>query len=163
MFNAILRRNAPRGLKSLSREAGKAVINGTSAGDFSHRVGFNEITGVTTGADTIAGDVGNDTVFGDAGADSIRGDEGNDTLVGGQDLDRLFGGVGNDVFRIRAVSDVSGLAARAGGFPMSGRGEDSGASCVKSRTLLCGVTVGRRGAWWALAPTGVSRSGRFVK
>ena len=99
-----------------------AVINGTTASDFVHRAGdgwfvggANEVTGVTTGADTIAGNVGNDTIFGDAGADSIRGDDGNDILAGGQGADQLFGGVGNDVFRILSVSDVSGLAETISG------------------------------------------------
>ena len=54
-----------------------AVVNGTAAADFIHRLGdgfgtggLNEVTGVTT-ADQISGDVGNEVIFGDAGDDTI--------------------------------------------------------------------------------------------
>jgi Ca2+-binding RTX toxin-like protein len=99
-----------------------AVVTGTSVADFIHRVGdglvfggFNEMTGVTTGGDSITGGLGNDLIFADGGNDTVTGDDGNDTLVGGQGTDRLFGGVGADVFRIQAASDISGLAETING------------------------------------------------
>ena len=100
-----------------------AVVVGTSGSDVIHRLGdgiglpggFNEITGVTIGADNITGDVGADSIYGDAGADTIDAGDGFDTLIGGQGADRLIGGVGNDVFRLQQVSDISGLAETVNG------------------------------------------------
>ncbi|WP_395679158.1 beta strand repeat-containing protein [Inquilinus sp.] len=93
-----------------------ANVTGTSVGDFIHRAGDgrpgsgHEVTGVTTGADTISGAEGNDLVFGDDGNDSISGGSGDDILYGGQGADSLSGGVGSDVFRFEAASEINGLA-----------------------------------------------------
>ncbi|MGE0259888.1 MAG: beta strand repeat-containing protein, partial [Alphaproteobacteria bacterium] len=72
-----------------------ATVNGTAGKDFIHRLGdgrivpagYNEITGVTTGNDTINGFAGDDIIFGDSG---------NDVLNGGPGADQLDGGAGND-------------------------------------------------------------------
>src|SRR4051794_23398880 len=72
-----------------------ATVNGTAGKDFIHRagdglvppVGYNDVTGVTTGNDTINGLAGDDILF---------GDDGNDFLNGGLGADALNGGPGND-------------------------------------------------------------------
>ena len=48
------------------------------------------------GADSLRGDVGNDSLLGGSGADSLYGQDGNDYLVGGSGADLLMGGAGND-------------------------------------------------------------------
>lgn len=71
----------------------------------------------TTGADTLAGSIfddtiyllagndfydalgGNDTVYGDDGDDTINGDDGDDVIDGGDGADTLNGGNGNDTLR----------------------------------------------------------------
>ena len=72
-----------------------ANVSGTSGNDFIHRtgdgrivpVGFNEVTEVTTGNDTINGLASDDILFGDSG---------NDFLNGGLGADQLDGGAGDD-------------------------------------------------------------------
>src|SRR5687768_1411780 len=67
-----------------------ATINGTSGKDFIHRAGdsefprsgYNEITGVTRGDDSIYGLGGFDHIFGDYGNDLIDGGAGNDRISG---------------------------------------------------------------------------------
>ncbi len=100
-----------------------AGISGTSGQDFIHRLGdglgvpggFNEITGVTLGADSISGGLGGDLIYADNGNDTVNGDDGFDTLYGGQGADQLLGGNGNDVFRLLQISDISGLAETVNG------------------------------------------------
>lgn len=113
-----------------------AVIGGTSGVDFIHRqndgfnapFGYNDITTVTAGNDTIdagngddyvyadlgndrvTGGNGNDFLYGDDGADRLTANNGNDTLVGGQGADTLSAGAGTDLFRFDAASEISGLA-----------------------------------------------------
>ena len=85
-----------------------ATINGTADEDFIHRagdgnvppVGYNEITGVTTGNDVIDGKEGDDIIYGDGG---------NDTIIGGLGTDTMFGGDGNDRFLITDIAQIDGL------------------------------------------------------
>ena len=70
---------------------------------------------MTASGDVITGDVMSDLIYADAGNDTVSGDDGNDTLIGGQGADRLTGGIGNDVFRLTALSEVSGLAETING------------------------------------------------
>ena len=57
-----------------------ATVNGTPGKDFIHRAGdgriapagYNDITGVTTGDDTINGLAGDDIIFGDSGDDVLE-------------------------------------------------------------------------------------------
>jgi Ca2+-binding RTX toxin-like protein len=100
-----------------------ATVNGTLGNDFVHRagdglvapLGYNDVTGVTTGDDTMNGGNGNDTLNGgndndlltggngadvlngDNGSDALNGGEGDDALSGGNGTDVLNGGLGNDV------------------------------------------------------------------
>jgi Ca2+-binding RTX toxin-like protein len=82
----------------------EAVVNGTSANDFIHRsgdgltapVGYNEIFGVTTVADTIGGGLGDDVIY---------GDNGNDIIDGGVGADIMFGGVGADTYYVDDKND----------------------------------------------------------
>jgi len=93
-----------------------AVVNRSSASDFIHRLddgfffGGNEITMVAKSEDQIDGAAGKGMIFGDAGNDSVDGLDGNDTIVGGQGADRSLGEVGNHVFQIPGISDISKLA-----------------------------------------------------
>src|SRR5690348_9623659 len=72
-----------------------ANVNGTAGNDFIHRaddgqiapVGYNDITGVTTGDDTILGLPSNDIIFGDSGDDFLNGGDGADALNGGDGFD----------------------------------------------------------------------------
>ncbi|WP_310468252.1 calcium-binding protein [Sphingomonas sp.] len=81
------------------------VVNGSNGNDFIHRAGDGrsvpaghaDISGVTTGNDTIYGLGGNDYLFGDLG---------NDTLNGGTGADRMDGGAGNDWFYVDAAADT---------------------------------------------------------
>ncbi|WP_310469008.1 calcium-binding protein [Sphingomonas sp.] len=89
------------------------VVNGTSGNDFIHRAGDGrtvpaghaDITGVTTGDDTIYGLGGNDYLFGDLG---------NDILSGGTGADRMDGGAGNDWFYVDTAADTVIEAAGGG-------------------------------------------------
>ena len=72
-----------------------ATVKGTTSNDFIHRSGdgllppggFIEITGVTTGNDTITGLAGDDQIFGDKGDDTLNGGPGGDELDGGPGFD----------------------------------------------------------------------------
>ena len=86
-----------------------AVVNGTADKDFIHRagdgnvppLGYNEVTGVTSGNDTIDGKEGDDIIYGDGG---------NDTIIGGLGADTLYGGDGNDSFLVTEIAQIDGLA-----------------------------------------------------
>jgi Ca2+-binding RTX toxin-like protein len=108
-----------------------AIVNGTNNPDFIHRsgdgntppVGFTDITGVTTGDDTIDGrngddiifaDDGNDDIFGGAGDDTIDGGLGNDLLDGGLGADALTGGGGDDTYIVDNVGDTAVEGAGGG-------------------------------------------------
>ena len=101
-----------------------ANVVGTSLDDFIHRNGdgavqpggTNEVIGVTTGADTIDGGLGDDTIYADDGDDSILGGSGNDTMFGGagndtldggSSVDSMSGGLGNDTYILSQVGDVA--------------------------------------------------------
>ncbi|MGE0259887.1 MAG: calcium-binding protein [Alphaproteobacteria bacterium] len=72
-----------------------AIVNGTAGNDFIHRAGdgrvppagFNNVTGVTTGDDFVAGLASNDFLFGDGGDDVLNGGPGADALDGGPGAD----------------------------------------------------------------------------
>src|SRR5215204_4820955 len=86
-----------------------ATVNGTPDKDFIHRAGdgnlpppgYNEVTGDTTGNDTIDGKEGDDIIYGDGG---------NDQIIGGLGTDTLFGGDGNDIFLVTEIAQIDGLA-----------------------------------------------------
>ena len=101
-----------------------ATVTGTSSADFIHRngdgiiqpSGTNEVVGVTTGADSIDGGLGNDVIYADAGDDSILGGsgndtidggDGNDTIDGGTGVDSMSGGLGNDTYVLSQIGDVA--------------------------------------------------------
>lgn len=67
------------------------------------------------GNDRLTGGDGGDQLLGGDGNDIITGNAGNDTIRGQQGVDNLAGGIGNDVFQIIGVSDISGLAERVNG------------------------------------------------
>jgi Ca2+-binding RTX toxin-like protein len=103
-----------------------ANVNGTAGRDFIHLAGdgrtvppgYNEITGVTNGADTINGNAGDDTIYAGAGADVIDGGAGDDAILGeagddtvrknvgtagiGDGSDRINLGSGFDVVEVEA-------------------------------------------------------------
>jgi Ca2+-binding RTX toxin-like protein len=62
----------------------------------------------STGATSVTGGGGNDTLYGTAGADVLSGGAGNDTLVGGVGADILTGGSGTDHFSM-VVADVGDI------------------------------------------------------
>ncbi len=66
------------------------------------------------GADTIVGGSGNDTIDGADGADLLTGGSGNDILVGGLGADTLTGGSGADVFRYSSTSDGASVNSTSG-------------------------------------------------
>ena len=80
---------------------GGAAANIISAATFTGAVTING----GGGADTLTGGLGSDVLNGDAGADSIRGGNGNDTINGGTDADKLFGESGNDSLLGEAGTD----------------------------------------------------------
>jgi len=68
-----------------------ATATGGAGNDFIHRLGdgkvipagYADVTGVTTGNDTIGGLGGDDIIFGDGGNDVIDGGTGADQMTGG--------------------------------------------------------------------------------
>jgi Ca2+-binding RTX toxin-like protein len=104
-----------------------ANVNGTAGRDLIHRdgdglvvpPGYNEIIGVTNGADTINGDAGDDTIYAGGGDDIIDGGAGDDVIVGqagndtvrknvgtagiGDGSDRINLGSGSDVVEVNAL------------------------------------------------------------
>jgi Ca2+-binding RTX toxin-like protein len=90
-----------------------ANVTGTILNDFIHRLGdgltppagYSEVTGVTTGDDSVNGSIGNDIIYGDAGNDTLNGGSGSDTLNGGAD---------NDTYIVDATGDTVIEAAGGG-------------------------------------------------
>ena len=90
-----------------------ANVSGTNLNDFIHRIGdgqipppgYSDVTGVTTGNDSIGGLGGDDIIFGDAGNDILNGGTGSDTMTGG---------AGNDTFVVDAAGDTVVEAAGGG-------------------------------------------------
>jgi Ca2+-binding RTX toxin-like protein len=72
--------------------------------------GSSVIGSGTSGADTITGSTGNDSLSGLDGADTISGGDGNDTINGGTGADIISGGTGND-----AISGIGGFDLIYGG------------------------------------------------
>jgi len=79
---------------------GSSSGNDTLVGDSGDNVltglGGNDILTGQDGNDTIVGGRGADTLDGGNGADNLDGGDGNDILTGGADNDTLTGGLGND-------------------------------------------------------------------
>ena len=137
-----------------------ANINGTAANDFIHMAGdlrttppgFNEITGVTTLADNIDGNAGDDLIVGDDGADVILGNTGNDLLEGNRGSDTVNADAGNDLIIWRngdgtdtvnggADTDTQLLFMSTGATGDIGTLSASGTNAVFERTNLVGFTV----------------------
>lgn len=86
-----------------------AIVIGGAGNDFIHRagdgrmppVGYADVTGATTGTDTIFGLGGDDIIFADAGNDLLNGGTGADAMIGG----------GNDTY----VVDGDTVTEMAGG------------------------------------------------
>jgi Ca2+-binding RTX toxin-like protein len=68
-----------------------------------------------SGADSVAGEVGNDTINGGSGADSLRGEAGDDRLIGGAGADVLAGGAGADAFVFLALDAADRIEDFAAG------------------------------------------------
>ncbi|MFB2550698.1 hypothetical protein [Ensifer soli] len=81
-----------------------ATVVGAATKSFIHRLGdgrvvpagYTDVTGVTTGADTITGQSQDDIIYGDAG---------NDTIDGGAGADEMIGGAGDDIYIVDNVND----------------------------------------------------------
>ncbi len=84
---------------------GATTMGGAATGD---RVlgALDNVSGSSTGNDTISGNAtsnilygwgGNDALTGGGGTDTLYGGYGNDTLNGGLDNDKLYGNAGNDI------------------------------------------------------------------
>src|ERR1051325_3315757 len=107
-----------------------ATVDGGSGNDFIHRAGdgrvpppgYADVTGVTTGADTINGFGGDDIIYGDNGNDTLNGGAGNDTLNGGAGKDVLRGDAGNDTLNGGADNDT--LWGKAGDDTLRGGAGD---------------------------------------
>jgi S-layer protein len=121
-------------------DASGVVGNGTAAVDTAANLAVTFLSATTTGAVSITGGAGNDTltgvgandtITGGAGADIIGGAAGTDVLTGGEGADVITGGAGNDtinltettaaidtiVFEDRAtngIDTITGFAAGAG-------------------------------------------------
>ena len=72
------------------------------------------------GIEIVTGSPFDDTLLGGEGDQTISGGSGNDTIAGGAGFDTLNGGDGNDIFQIRAESDVT-----SGTKFIGGSGDDS--------------------------------------
>jgi Ca2+-binding RTX toxin-like protein len=77
-----------------------------------------------SGADTIQGGDGNDTIFGMQGPDYLLGGGGNDSLLGGKGSDLLDGGAGNDFLRGDNDNDTL-LGGDGNDLLRGGKGNDS--------------------------------------
>ncbi|MHC4879724.1 MAG: Calx-beta domain-containing protein [Planctomycetota bacterium] len=91
------------GLDLLEGGAGDDFLNGSSSRD---RVYGDDIAGLETGNDTVAGGEGRDMVFGGAGDDLLLGGQGHDTLEGGDGSDTLRGQTGHDLIDGGADDDL---------------------------------------------------------
>ncbi|MBF9032483.1 type I secretion protein [Rhodobacterales bacterium HKCCE3408] len=72
------------------------IVEGTDGADLIN-ASYTDLDGTTTstGADSIRGGGGNDTIDGRAGADTIYGDGGNDSILGGAGADLIHGDSGS--------------------------------------------------------------------
>lgn len=85
------------------------VVSGGSGADVIN-AGFTGDPGgdlITTGADTIYGRAGNDTITGDRGADMIYGGSGDDSLQTGRHGTQVFGGDGDDTISARLTHNAT--------------------------------------------------------
>jgi len=90
-----------RGLDSTARIINLETIYAGAGDDI---VDLTSVEFALSGAVTVNGGTGNDTLWGADGNDSINGDTGNDTLFGGAGDDTLTGGTGQDTFQFTATS-----------------------------------------------------------
>ena len=95
----------------LSRGGGVIMQLGTTAGQVglpadSNFIGFENVKGSLTGANTITGDAGNNDLTGGRGVDKLSGGIGTDNLNGGDGNDFLTGGAGKDVLNGGAGADT---------------------------------------------------------
>lgn len=78
----------------------------------------------TSGADSLFGGLGNDTINGGNGTGFLCGDAGDDTITGGNDadvidggqgVDTMTGGNGNDIYYVDNVGDIVSESSLTGG------------------------------------------------
>jgi Ca2+-binding RTX toxin-like protein len=92
-----------------------ANVVGTTANDFIHPIGdgrtvppgFNEVTGVTEGHDTIDGKEGDDQIFDSGGNDTILGGDGNDFISDVGFSSNINGGAGDDTIYGNSANDYT--------------------------------------------------------
>jgi Ca2+-binding RTX toxin-like protein len=87
-------------LSGMENVTGSSTGNDTITGD-----GQANVLSGLGGADTLTGNAGNDTLLGGVGNDSLSGGNDNDSLDGGNDQDTLLGGDGIDTLRGGAGND----------------------------------------------------------
>lgn len=79
---------------------------------------FDDTSLTLSGANTIDGGTGNDSIIATRFSDIVYGGTGNDTLNGGEGSDTLYGGAGNDVYVVgntgAVVSEQSGATDDGG-------------------------------------------------
>lgn len=68
-----------------------------SAARFSLSDGVERLIGISSGAQNLSGNSGNNLIASGAAADTLMGGSGNDTLQSGEGNDNLFGNSGNDI------------------------------------------------------------------
>lgn len=75
-----------------------------------------------SGAVSLKGGSGHDTLIGGKGNNLLKGNAGNDSLIGGDTADTMYGGAGNDTFEGRGGSDL--FYGEAGNDTMRGGSGD---------------------------------------
>jgi Ca2+-binding RTX toxin-like protein len=130
---------------TFSLGGGNDTFDGTAG---SHGTGGSAFTGALT----IYGGPGDDTLVGGAGDDTLYGDVGNDTLTAGAGLDALYGGPGNDTLIAGSV------AATVTGRIFSGGSKLAGTTVAEIDT----VSYALRANAVAVTADGVTTSGENV-
>ena len=110
--------------------------------------GSDIFVGSMTGASTIAGGAGNDTLTGRSGADNLSGGAGDDTLIVAKGHSTLTGGAGADTFNISAGST-------------SGQIFDTITDLSKTDMIYFANTVTNAGTTLGAAITGLSPTAVF--
>lgn len=67
---------------------------------------IERLVGIATSGQSLATDLGDQTIIGNVGQDTLNAGRGNDTLDGGAGIDLLIGGEGNDVYLVDHANDI---------------------------------------------------------
>ncbi len=84
-----------------------ATINAAALIDSGATLTFNGSAEAGTGAYSVVGGAGNDTISAGTGNDTIDGGAGDDSITAGAGVDNISGGSGNDTFVVATASDFT--------------------------------------------------------